>query len=143
MSVTLYGSGQTVLQVVSSVYSTQTTTTANSATSTGLTATITPQSTNSKILVICSNQIRTASGTWGGFFLYRGGSSIYQIYSGFGYAGNNVYTNQLAFNYLDSPSTTSSVTYSLYFLSANTGLAVTAQQDNFGAVITLLEISGS
>jgi hypothetical protein len=131
-----------VIQVVSNVYSTQTSTTATSPiVSTGQTATITPKFATSKILVICNNQIRTAAGTWGGFLLYKGGSSIYQIFSGFGYPGTNVYTSQLAFNYLDSPATTSSTTYSLYFLSATGGVAVTAQQDNYGAVMTLMEIA--
>jgi subtilisin-like proprotein convertase family protein len=47
MSVSLYGSGQTVIQVVQGSSSTQTSTTSTSFVATGLTATITPQSTTS------------------------------------------------------------------------------------------------
>ena len=46
MSVSLYGNGQTVIQVVNATYSTSTTTTSTSYVTTGLTAAITPQNTN-------------------------------------------------------------------------------------------------
>ena len=49
MSVSLYGSGNTVIQVVSANYNTSTSTTSTSYVTTGLSATITPQSTTSKI----------------------------------------------------------------------------------------------
>lgn len=149
MSVSLYGSGQTVIQVVQTAYSTVETTSSSSFISSGCTATITPQSTNSKILVMVS--IPTYHGvanTNVGAKIMRGSSAAFSGVSsdfwqptGSGVAGN------INIQWLDSPSTTSSTTYTMQFVSW-AGNSVSINKDYTGAntgvtYLTLLEISGS
>jgi hypothetical protein len=44
--------------------------------------------------------------------------------------------------YLDSPSTTSNTTYTIYFQNPNNGLSVTLMNNSLTATITLMEIAG-
>jgi hypothetical protein len=155
MSVSLNGSGQTILQVVNANWRGYQTTTSQSFVTTSLSATITPFATTSKILILCSLGIATG-GTYGlGLAIYKNSSQLYiqaasdssgsgQYYSMY-YGGANLY-NTVALNYLDSPSTTSATTYAIYFASygGNTayfGIGGT----NFGSnqTMTLLEVSGA
>jgi hypothetical protein len=157
MSVSLYGSGQTVIQVVQGSSSTQTSTTSTSFVATGLTATITPQSTTSKIFVMFNGILCPADGNGGALSIaiYRNGSNIFgdTANSGDGtMVGSDNPLNmslRLSMNYLDSPSTTSATTYTLY-LAASSGLgfsgSTTAYLNHNGAstsTLTLFEISGS
>ena len=128
MPVTIAGNSNLVLQVVNAyktdTQSTTTTMQSGGVQITGLTATITPTSASSRILVIAS---LTGSGTNGVgqvfFKLYRNATSIgsapdsgnrlgsiARIY----YADPNV-TSTTGFTFLDTPNTTSSLTYSIYF----------------------------
>jgi hypothetical protein len=143
MSVSLYGSGQTVLQVVQGTYSAgQSSTTSASFVTTGLTASITPQSTTSKILVLVTTTGYSTSGGNGTFTIYRnstnlGTSSTY----GFGFVNTSALWTSIAMSYLDSPATTSSTVYTVYFLSGSGTVYTNIANSN--SVITLLEISGS
>ena len=159
MSVSLYGSGQTVIQVVyasSNTVVTSTTTTRNGA-ATGLTATITPQSTTSKILVLwqVANSVDPTNNIY--INLLRNGSTELLIGSGgtvnatakgYGIA----YVDNLAApstgTYLDSPATTSATTYAPYFwVQGSTGYINRSSSQPVVTVvtssITLIEISGS
>jgi hypothetical protein len=154
MSVSIYGSGNTVIQVQSTNLVTAFTTTTNSFIDiTGLTVSITPQSTTSKILVIASVAasadsdivLRLARGgsaigtgsvgsTANGFFQFNGTSPL--LYS---------MLNASA-NYLDSPSSTSSLTYSVqaYVNSGHTGYINRRQNDTVyggSSTITVMEIA--
>ena len=135
-----------VLQVVSSTYSTQTSTSSNTYSDTGLTATITPKFTTSKILVIVNhgecqkdvgaNLIRIK------MILLRSGTQLAQ------FAADGLFTNSssvnsgsIGFNYLDSPATTSATTYKTQFASNGAYGTVYVQNSNTSSTITLMEIA--
>jgi hypothetical protein len=111
-----------VLQVVQATTSTTVSVTTSSYTDTGLTASITPTSSSSKILVLVNQSIVISGSTgsqYGGMKLLRGATSILDpVESGgapydFGFAtyGNQGMYNRLSINYLDSPATTSATIY--------------------------------
>jgi hypothetical protein len=115
-----------VLQVVNSDYGVETSTTSTSFTDSGLTASITPSSTSSKILVIvCMNGVNkndTAGGNAVRLALLRGSTNILNFSDISSYTGTgltNVTANSAS--YLDSPATTSSVTYKTQFSSRTSG----------------------
>jgi hypothetical protein len=130
-----------VLQVVQGTYSTSTSTASASAVATGLTVSITPKFSTSRILAIVSLGAcyTSAAGAQGTYYLYRNGLSLTaanaQIY------GNNstVESNQ-SFSYVDSPATTSSTTYAVYF-NASGGSAYVSLNGSISTII-LMEIAG-
>ena len=133
-----------VLQVVAATYSTQTVSSSSTLADTGLTASITPSATSSKILVIVQQAGcgKTASDTECEISLLRGVTNI----STFGRCGltsstaNNIAGTQ-GTAYLDSPATTSSTTYKTQFKStAATGSAYVQQSGSMSTII-LMEIS--
>ena len=146
MSVSLYGSGQTVLQVVQGTLSSSFSTSSTSYVTTGLTASITPQSTTSKILVIVNGCTYYSGGTGPSYWtLYRNSTNL-EITSGRGFLELNIPTNNtgqtIGISYLDSPATTSSTSYTVYARTPS-GNSITLATDGSTATITLLEISGS
>ncbi len=139
-----------VLQVVSFNYSTDTSTTSNTVFSdTGITATITPTSASSKILILISNPAYvtgSAVNSGGQFQLLRGATVIY------GTSVNSLYINatgatglavnsQQGINYLDSPNTTSATTYKLQQQSYFSGRTIGSQVNGATSSIMLLEIA--
>lgn len=142
-----------VLQVVSANYSTETTNNTTTYADTGLSASITPTSATSKILVIVSQQGKTdltASGYQGaGLRLLRGATVVFTnarnmgINAAVGVASRSATESTNILQYLDSPATTSSTTYKTQFntsVTANSGYA-TVQTDNNPSTITLMEIA--
>ena len=132
-----------VLQVVQGTYSTQTSTTSNSWTSTGLTASITPSSTSNKILIMASmGAVYTSAATiQGAFKIFRdstslSGSQLSQVYGNNSSIEGNEYIQ-----YLDSPSSTSSITYDIRFLEYGSG-TIYVNLNNSTSVIILMEIAG-
>ena len=131
-----------VLQVVTATNSTASDTTSTSFTSSGLEASITPSSTSNKILVITSNSVEAAgtSGLSSYFSIYRDSTNLGNSSVGFGaiYSGISIVNPSI----LDSPSTTSSVTYK--FMGRTQSASTTTYFQRYGAVgtITLLEIAG-
>jgi hypothetical protein len=128
-----------VIQVVQGNTSTQNSTSSTSYVSTNLSASITPQFTTSKILVLVS-MAGYATTNGGIYTVYRnstnlgGGSS-----TGLAAIQASSQWTQICMNVLDSPSSTSSLTYTVY-MYATGALTVYA---NFGAIqntITLIEI---
>jgi hypothetical protein len=134
-----------VIQVVQAVYSTQTSSSSTSFADTGLTATITPKFNTSKILILISHTecgITTTSPNRITLQLVKNGSSLqvfnYQL--GYNATANNYFT--AAFNYLDSPATTSAITYKTQFANQNASVAaVYVQLNSMPSTITLLEIA--
>ena len=133
-----------VIQVVNTTLNgSQTSTTSSSFVSSGFSLAITPTSSTSKILIFASLAATNTNPTSSVVFtLYRGatqlnanGLGVYQNYSGSGYQ-----QVQVAFNYLDSPSTTSSTTYTIYFKQAGGGTAYCGNGDG-NQMITLMEIA--
>jgi hypothetical protein len=135
-----------VLQVVNATYATSTSTTSASFTASGLTASITPTSSSNKILVVTGGcDISTTSNTSGvKLALYRNSTLIVQYTNNIPYQGSGgsfYIIGAPSVTYLDSPATTSSVSYSVYFAGQGAGPTVTIQRDNTTATITLMEIS--
>ena len=145
------GGGGKVLQVVSAVYSTSTVVNTTSYADTGLTATITPSSATSKVLVLISQTIRTsgsATVTGGAVKVLRGATDIYTVAGTnnqaflIGETAANTYKGgSYAFNYLDSPATTSATTYKTQGRrNTNAASEMTFNADGASSSITLLEI---
>ena len=139
-----------VLQVVNGTYATRVTNNTSTFASTGLTASITPSSTNSKILVLVNVAgVGKAANTAVILKLYRGASSIVGFEGIGGYTGaiGDAYIGTCSTAYLDSPATISSTTYTVYFASSANIARVDVQnyytsQADSTSTITLMEIAG-
>ena len=135
-----------VLQVVNSQYTTSTTTTSTSYVTTGATATITPSSTSSKILVIASTiGQNSGAGTACRWTMFRGTVAGTNLASGATVAaGGYLYPaviGNVSMCFLDSPATVSAQIYTLGFATGNGSVTATTQNDTTSALITLMEIS--
>ena len=134
-----------VLQVVNTATSSSVATTSSSYTAaTGLTASITPSSTLNKILVTFSiNIFITGAAGTSKINIYRGGSSI-KSFEYTAYAGTSTLMSYPTCIFLDSPSSTSSLTYQIYF-NSNTGTNIiynyTDANGTPTSTITLMEIA--
>ena len=143
---TTQASAGVILQVVSSVYSTAVSSNTTTLADTGLSATITPKFSTSKILVLVSHgQNWKSSGNASNgitFKLLRGSTTILNPTN---YAGGtdsavgNYFT--VAFNYLDSPATTSTTTYKTQFANFTAASTVVVQSGNLDSTITLIEVA--
>ena len=144
------GGGGKVLQVVNATTSTFTAnSTSTYADASGLTATITPSATTSKVLVLVSaNGLYKSAGNADNgvrLRLVRGATSILIIESIVGWT-NSLLANTTASStsYLDSPSTTSSTTYKVqianYTNAASVGINLELGSVLPNSTITLLEI---
>jgi hypothetical protein len=136
------GGGGKVLQVVQGTTSTAVTVTSTTYVDSGLTATITPSSATSKVLVLVTQLCSKSNDIEGLLRLVRGATTILDI-------GSQVllYTASalqlrgvtVAANYLDSPNTTSATTYKTQI--AATGSTFSVQNSSAQvSTITLLEI---
>lgn len=111
------GGGGKILQVVTASTSTDTTIASTTWTDTGLSATITPSSTSSRILVLVTQfatTTRSANDQGGYARLDRSGTVIYADNGGeftIGGASSLAFGFSFAFSYVDSPATTSARTY--------------------------------
>jgi hypothetical protein len=139
--------GGKLLQVVSA---TSTTAYSNATTTftdvTGLTATITPTSATSKILVMISASVAASASSgiaYVGAKLLRGATSLVDWDSyGFIYANAPGALGQHSVQYYDSPATTSATTYKMQSKidTAANSMTATWQYINKPSVITLFEI---
>ena len=136
-----------VLQVASATYSTITSSSTTTYADSGLTVSITPSSATSKILVLISiNGISKGTDCCLNARLNRDSTSISNITGLAAYTGSAVTaTGSAAFNYLDSPASTSSIAYKLQIASSNAGRTI--QINDYAAVlgsvsaITVMEIA--
>ena len=135
-----------VLQVVQSTYSTNVTNSSSTYADTGLTASITPSSASNKILVMVSHSQCNKTGDNSqnalGMKLFRDSTEIYFPTSLSGYTNSaNGTIFEVSFNYLDSPSTTSAVTYKTQFANGgNNGSAVGVQSSSKTSTMILMEV---
>ena len=114
--------GGKIGQVVQAV-KTDTASTSSSFADTGLSASITPSSSSSKVLVLCTLGGVSGANTSFKGKLVRGSTDIFvgdsasnrPQASASGQTSNNYEIQQLVMNFLDSPSTTSSTTYKAQF----------------------------
>jgi hypothetical protein len=142
------GGGGKVLQVVNATTTTTATIASNTYADSGITATITPTASTSKVLIIISaNQLVYSTSTTdfvrSKSRIMRGATQIIEYpYSQQLQGASSFYLNtvvQASYTYLDSPATTSATTYKLQGASANSH-AVAFQDGSTPSVITLLEI---
>ena len=136
-----------VLQVVTATYAVETQNNTSTFADTGLSASITPTSSSSKILILISHptNFKNASNAGNdiGMQLVRGATNISSFGRSLLYTGSvlNNY-GSISYSYLDSPATTSSTTYKTQFKnedSNTTGVAVNVGSSP--STITLLEIA--
>jgi hypothetical protein len=139
----------TVLQVVQGYTTTGTTTTSSSPVDTTLSASITPTSASSKILVLLNSNGYTNRGSvsinFGDSFFYivRGSTQLTNSRNAINFGNPNwadMFPAQNCYSFLDSPATTSSTTYKMQIAVGNS-LSFTAPFQSFGS-ITLMEIAG-
>ena len=144
---TVQASAGSVLQVVQTSLSTTISTASSTYSDTGLTATITPKFSTSKILVMITLACcgKYSGNTSLALKVLRNGSSILNWDDGFGYNNTTAFIiAQGALNYLDSPATTSATTYKLQYASqANVANAIINDSNGTGAssFMTLMEIA--
>lgn len=133
-----------IVQVVSATKTGAVASSSTSFVTTGLTASITPTSSANKILITISGGDfdTNGSGIQVAGTIYRGATNISIGTLGFtnAYGGSSRIIVPVSMQYLDSPATTLSTTYTLYFNVSSS----TAYYNNQGGVgvITLMEIVG-
>ena len=143
---TIQASAGQVLQVVSVAYSTDTSTTGTTYIDSGLTATITPKFSTSKILVMITAPVYMSSGSAAensiSYKLVRSGSDIL-TYGSYPFDINTALglTAVMPLIYQDSPSTTSATAYKIQFASKTSGRTAGMQTNNQTSTITLMEIA--
>ena len=136
----------TILQVVNALYATGVSTTSGTLSDTGLTATITPTSATSKILVLVNQNggVKT-TGTNNSIQLYllRNSSAIAAISERAGLTTNSIdmYLETLSISFLDSPATTSAVTYKTQYATFAPPNLIYLQLVGCASTITLMEIA--
>jgi hypothetical protein len=130
-----------VLQVITATDSTGRTTTSTSFVtgSNTLSVTITPSSASNKIYVLVSGTMQSSGGdTY--YTIFRGATNLGNVSNGFVYLANNVYTGQ-CMSVLDSPSSTSALTYQVY-MKADAAATARIPTGTSTATITCFEIAG-
>jgi len=138
----------TVLQVVSATSASVVSTTSSSFVDTGLSASITPTSASSKILVVVSQSLYINNNTGGRdeaegrLNLTRASTNIYEFGIQIGTTSSGTQKridSSYPITILDSPATTSSVTYKTQM--RGTGFEdVVAQRNSYKSAITLIEV---
>ena len=139
-----------VIQVVQSSFATQASTSSSTFANTGLSASITPKFANSKVLIMvtANGTGKTTNNTYGKFRIVNGSSTVItNIDQSYGFSQNTTQIEaSLAMNWLDSPATTSTVTYYLQFASGanNASVFINNYQNSNGdtvSTLTLMEIA--
>ena len=139
--------GGKVLQVVAATTTTETATGSSTYIDSTLTATITPSSASSKVLVLvsqCGIERRNDTSDGGKIRLRRGASdTIAEMSANLNYissANTTLITSSYSISILDTPATTSATTYKTQFASASNDGRITMQYNNATSSIVLLEI---
>jgi len=133
-----------VLQVVSANTSSVVNIATTTFTDTGITATITPSATSSKILVMATVAVNHANNEGIGIKLLRGSTQLFSTGNQYGF----LYADSVGDSYvrgtineLDSPSTTSATTYKIQ-AGAYAGNQIAINGANSRSEILLMEIAG-
>jgi len=143
---TTQASAGSVLQVVSLTNSTQVSTTSTSYITTGLTVSITPKFSTSKVLIIVNYTCYNASLNNGDYHtIYRNSTNLATggtpaFVQSYANLANN-FAFQVAMSHVDSPATTSATSYTAYFKSGS-GQNVQTNWSNNSGSITVMEIAG-
>ena len=141
------GVGGKVLQVVQGFNATNANTTSTTY-SDNISVNITPSSTSSKIFILVTTPIRknnnAAGNTSAGLRILKDGSNLVEYAFYMAWHDNNTTYNQetSSFNYLDSPSTTSQITYKSQFKTMVSPGSISVNHDGSYSTLTLMEIAG-
>jgi hypothetical protein len=135
-----------ILQVVQGILSGQISTSSTSFVTTGLTSSITPSASTNKVLITVSMADIFTNGSGIAVYgtIYRNSTNIAPSGSGVNqgfaqiYAGSSTVQGNLTFSFLDSPSTTSATTYTVYY--ASSGGTVLMNQNGQTSTIILQEV---
>ena len=141
-----------VLQVVQAVYSTTVNITSDSFVDSGLSASITPSDSSSKILVMCSFQLAAqqsnADRARSGWKILRGATDImsvqpysYGMIQIGGTTGETFFVGHPQVTYLDSPNTTLATTYKLQLAKYEGQVILNYGAVTNGSTIILMEIA--
>jgi hypothetical protein len=150
-----------VLQVVQQLYTTYTTTTSTSLVDSGITVSITPKFSTSKVLVMATVTCGTAGTAYDVVFQFvrnstnigTGTASTVNNYSFVLANGAGNHSVSIPMNYLDSPATTSATTYKLQWrvqggttatlnASGSVSGGTETYQSGYISTITVMEIAG-
>lgn len=135
-----------VLQVVQAEISTDVSNSTSTFADTGLSATITPKFSTSKILVLINHSTNQKSAgnidNSMSLRIVRGSTTISTFAQFLGYTNSSllVYFSS-SYSYLDSPATTSATTYKTQFASSFGSASVRVCSNSTPASITLLEVA--
>jgi hypothetical protein len=134
----------TIIQVSNFNYGTTVTSASSTLADTGLTGTITPKFATSKILAFVEhNGCAKVNNAYMQVVLLRGATQLATFGNAIGYTGT---TLDLRFGgigmcYMDSPASTSTLTYKTQFCSVTNAATVTLQDNNGLSTLTLMEIT--
>jgi|TARA_R110002012_G_scaffold4629_1_gene21194 hypothetical protein len=138
-----------ILQVVQTTTSTAVNASGADVTATGLSVAITPQSTSNKILVTgtVNGVFTNAADTGVNIDVFRGAASSdtkiidAHVHAAFDTSSTDNQVN-VPFSLLDSPSTTSAQTYSVFFNRSTGSGSVRVQSNGSVSNLTLMEVAG-
>ena len=133
-----------VLQVVQDTLTSNFNTTSSTYADTGLTVAITPSSTSNKILILVDMGTSTVSANTNdgnGMRILRDSSAIFEdAWFLYNFSSVALQQNVGSFHYLDTPSSTSSLTYKVQVKCRSNSADINVNSGK--AAITLLEIAG-
>ena len=134
-----------VLQVVNATFSNQINTSSATYIDTGLTASITPTSSTSKIMCFVDmvGVGKDTNNAYVGFKLLRGATVIvtFELQAGWTNSSASIDIGSCSTNYLDSPATTSATTYKVQYSNVTAVGNAYAQISGPTSTITLMEIA--
>ena len=133
-----------VLQVVQGTYSTETETSSSTYADTGLTASITPSSASSKILVLVTMEgVGKATNDTALRVRTLRGATVIDTSNDIAYTASSAtnFVGSFSVNILDSPATTSATTYKTQFMSQTNVAKARICSSGSTSYITLMEIA--
>jgi hypothetical protein len=142
-------SGGGIVQIVNTTFVTSLSGTVASRVDTGLSLTITPTSSSNKILVLVdladvAKYGGTGTGPYVRLWLMRGSTDLIRFGGQVGYSGDtSIYSGgSVSTNYLDSPATTSAVTYKVQWQNVSGAGTIEMNASSGDSTMTLMEVSG-
>ena len=143
------GANGGIIQTVNTTFGTSLSGTVASRADTGLSLTITPTSSSNKILVLVdladvAKYGGSGTGSYARFWLMRGSTDLVRFGGQIGYSGDTS-TNSgatVSTNYLDSPATTSAVTYKIQWQNPAGAGTIEMNASGTTSTMTLMEVSG-
>ena len=126
-------------QVLTATGSTQSATSSSSFVNVpNLSVAITPTSTSSKVYIIVTDVAEVGSSGQAVFTIARGGTNLAPNNSGMSYVLGSSIQIPVAMSYLDSPSSTSALTYTAQYRAVSG--AINSQTNGILASITVMEV---